>query len=49
MVAPSGRFGRRWAERLSDGASQVMGRIDSLIAQAQKRGYPGEPVVSVTF
>ena len=28
---------------------QVMGRIDSLIMQAQKRGYAGEPVVSVPF
>ena len=38
-----------WGERLCDDAVQVMGRIDSLIAQAQKRGYSGEPVVSVTF
>lgn len=30
-------------------AMQVMSRIDALIQQAQKRGSPGEPVVSVTF
>ncbi len=28
---------------------QVMNHIDSLILEAQKRGVPGEPVVSVTF
>jgi serine/threonine protein kinase len=28
---------------------QVMSRIDALIHQAQKRGSPGEPVISVTF
>lgn len=30
-------------------SAQVMSRIDALIHQAQRRGSPGEPVISVTF
>lgn len=45
----STRLGLRTVFKPAPTAMQVMSRIDALIQQAQKRGSPGEPVVSVTF
>ena len=45
----SGRLGWLLNAQAVAFAMQVMSRIDALIQQAQKRGSPGEPVVSVTF
>lgn len=38
-----------WYMREANGIDEVMSRIDALIHQAQRRGSPGEPVISVTF